>query len=126
MLLALIAGGWWLFRPAPVAAHSMMVRLTGFSPLSTDLPGGMPDAIRDEIIAAFNDDGVVGVSTAATPPPGTAPAYALGGTVRHDGDKIKVNVRLTNERSGATLWSNIFTYENDDAVRVPRHVAVDA
>lgn len=126
LLLAIIAGGWWLLRPAPAAAHSMMVRLTGFSSLSTDLPGGMPDAIRDEIIAAFNDDGVVGVSTAATPPPGTAPAYALGGTVRHDGDKIKVNVRLTNERSGATLWSNIFTYENDDAVRVPRHVAVDA
>jgi tetratricopeptide (TPR) repeat protein len=126
MLLALIAGGWWLFRPAPVAAHSMMVRLTGFSSLSTDLPGGMPDAIRDEIIAAFNDDGVVGVSTAATPPPGTAPAYALGGTVRHDGDKIKVNVRLTNERSGATLWSNIFTYGSNDSARIPRHVAVDA
>ena len=104
----------------------MMVRLTGFSRLSTDLPAGMPDAIRDEIIAAFNDDGVVGVSTAAAPPVGTGPAYAIGGTVRRDGDQIKVNVRLTNERSGATLWSNIFTYTADEAVRVPRHVAVDA
>ena len=126
LLLAIVAGAWWALRPAPVAAHSMMVRLTGFSSLSPDLPKGMPDAIRDEIIAAFNDDGVVGVSTAGAPPPGKAPAYALGGTVRHDGDKIKVNVRLSDERSGTTLWSNIFSYDSEDAARIPRHVAVDA
>jgi tetratricopeptide (TPR) repeat protein len=126
MLVALLAGGWWLLRPMPSAAHSMMVRLTGFSNLSGDLPGGMPDAVRDEIMAAFNDDGVVGVSTAAAPPAGTAPAYALGGTIRRDGDKIKVNVRVINERSGAALWSNIFSYDADQLSRVPRHVAVDA
>ncbi|MCL6740726.1 TIR domain-containing protein [Sphingomonas sp. RB56-2] len=126
LLLAIVAGAWWAFRPASVAAHSMVVRLTGFSSLSPDLPKGMPDAIRDEIIAAFNDDGVVGVSTASAPPPGNAPAYALSGTVRHDGDKIKVNVRLTDERSATTLWSNIFSYDSDDAARIPRHVAVDA
>jgi tetratricopeptide (TPR) repeat protein len=104
----------------------MMVRLTGFSNLSSDLPAGMPDAMRDEIIAAFNDDGVVGVSTASAPPPGTAPAYALGGTIRRDGNSIKVNVRMTNERSGATLWSNMFSYDADQLSRVPRHIAVDA
>lgn len=126
LLLAIVAGAWWALRPAPAAAHSMMVRLTGFSSLSPDLPKGMPDAIRDEIIAAFNDDGVVGVSTAATPPSGNGPAYALGGTARYDGDRIKVNVRITDERSGATLWSNIFSYDKADEARVPRHVAVDA
>lgn len=126
LLLVLAAGAWWLFRPEPAAAHSMMVRLTGFSNLSSDLPSGMPDAMRDEIIAAFNDDGVVGVSTAPAPPPGTAPAYALGGTIRRDGDQIKVNIRLTDERSGATLWSNMFSYDADELGRVPRHIAVDA
>ena len=125
-LLLFAAGAWWFLRPGPAAAHSMMVRLTGFSNLSSDLPGGMPDALRDEIIAAFNDDGVVGVSTAPAPPPGTAPAYALSGTIRRDGDTIKVNVRMTNERSGATLWSNMFSYDADQLSRVPRHVAVDA
>jgi tetratricopeptide (TPR) repeat protein len=126
-LALLVAGGaWWLLRTGPAAPHSMMVRLTGFQSLSSDLPASMPAAMRDEIVTAFNDDGVVGVSTAAAPPPGDAPAYALGGTIRRDGDKIKVNVSMTNERSGATLWSNIFSYDADQAARVPRHIAVDA
>ena len=59
----------------------MQVRLTGFSTLSNDLPANFPAIIQDEITAAFANDGVVGVSTAASPPPGSAPAYALGGTV---------------------------------------------
>ena len=45
----------------------MMVRLTGFQRLSPDLPATMPDAVRDEILAAFGDQGVVGVSTASAP-----------------------------------------------------------
>lgn len=126
LLLLGAAAAWFMLRPSPAAAHSMMVRLTGFSTLSADLPAGTPGAMRDEIIAAFNDDGVVGVSTAAAPPPGDGPAYALGGTVRRDGDQIKVNVLLTNERSGATLWSNMFSYDSDQLLRVPRHIAVDA
>jgi tetratricopeptide (TPR) repeat protein len=125
-LLVVVVGAWWLIRPTAPAPHSMMVRLTGFTRLSNDLPEGLPGAVGDEIIAAFNDDGVVGVSTASAPPPGAAPAYALGGTVRRDGNAIKVNVRLTNERSGATLWSNIFTYDSGDLGRVPRHIGVDA
>ncbi len=126
LLLVLAGTAWWFLRPAPATAHSMMVRLTGFSNISNDLPAGLPDAMRDEIMAAFNDDGVVGVSTASAPPSGTAPAYALGGTIRRDGDKIKVNVRLSNERSGATLWSNMFSYDADQLSRVPRRIAVDA
>jgi tetratricopeptide (TPR) repeat protein len=125
-ILLAAAGAWLFLRPTHAAAHSMVVRLTGFQRLSPELPASMPDAMRDEVIAAFNDDGVVGVSTAAATPPGDAPAYALGGTVRRDGDKIKVNVRLTNERSGTTLWSNMFTYDSDQQARVPRRIAVDA
>ena len=129
VVVALIVAGvaaWAFLRPAPAAAHSMMVRLTGFNRLSPDIPASMPDAIRDEITAAFNDDGVVGVSNAAAPPSGDAPAYALGGTIRRDGDKIKVFVQMTNERSGATLWSYGFNYDPDQVARIPRHIAVDA
>jgi tetratricopeptide (TPR) repeat protein len=124
----MIAGvaAWLLLRPSPAAAHSMMVRLAGFERLSPDLPAGMPDAIRDEMIAAFSDDGVVGVSTANAPAPGNAPAYALGGTVRRDGDKIRVIARLTDERTGALLWSNSFSYDSKNRDDVPRWLAVDA
>jgi hypothetical protein len=126
MLLLVIAGTWLLLRPAPAAAHSMMVRLTTFQRLSPDLPQGMPEAMRDEIIAAFNEDGVVGVSTAAEPAPGSAPAYALGATMRREGDKIRVITHLTNERSGATLWSDSFDFEADQLSRVPRQIAIQA
>jgi len=63
----------------------MMVRLTGFQRLSAELPATLPDAVRDEVTAAFGDQGVVGVSTASAPAAGPAPAYALGGTMRRDG-----------------------------------------
>jgi tetratricopeptide (TPR) repeat protein len=119
-------GAWLLLRQAPVTAHTMQVRLTGFQRLSSDLPGTLPDAMRDEIIAAFNDDGVVGVSTAAAPPPGTAPAYTLGATIRRDNDKIRVIAKLTNERSGTTLWSNSYIYDANEVSRVPRYIAVEA
>lgn len=126
LLLAVTAAAWLLLRPSSATAHSMQVRLTGFNLLTGQLPATMPDAFRDEIIAAFADDGVVGVSTAAAPPSGKAPAYAFGGTVRRDGDKVRVIARLSNERSGATLWSHSFSYNAEQIARVPRWIAVDA
>jgi tetratricopeptide (TPR) repeat protein len=126
VLLVMAAGAWWVLRPPPAAAHSMMVRLAGFQLLSTDLPATMRDAVGSEITTAFNADGVIGVSAASAPPPGSAPAYALGGTIRRDGDTIRVITRLTNERSGATLWSDSFNYDGNEVSKVPRHIAVDA
>ncbi|HXG80800.1 MAG TPA: TIR domain-containing protein [Sphingomicrobium sp.] len=126
LLLALLAGGWWLFRPTPAAPHSMMVRLAGFRLLSNDLPTTMPETISEEIIAAFSADGVIGVSTATSPPAGNMPAYSLGGTVRSEGNKVRVITKLTNERSGATLWSNDYTYDQKLISRVPRFIAVEA
>jgi tetratricopeptide (TPR) repeat protein len=104
----------------------MQVRLAGFQLLSPDLPSGMPQALADEINSAFNDDGVVTVSTASAPPPGDAPAYAMNGTIRREGDKIKVIARLTNERSGTTLWSGDYSYDAALAARVPRLAAVQS
>jgi tetratricopeptide (TPR) repeat protein len=126
LILMVAAGTWWWLRPAPAATHSMMVRMAGFQRLSADLPEGLPDAVRDELTAAFGDQGVVGFSTAAAPAPGPAPAYALGGTVRRDGNQIRVITRLTNERSGATLWSYSTNYDADQLSHVPRRIAVDA
>jgi len=126
MLLLVIATAAWWVRPIPKPEHSMSVRLAGFQVLSANLPPTIRDSVDAEIVAAFNADGVVGVSTARIPPPGAAPAYALGGTIQRDEDKIRVITRLTNERSGATLWSDTFNYDGTEAARVPRHIAVDA
>ena len=127
LLLLVIAGAAWLWlRPSPTAAHTMTVRLAGFRLLSTDLPPTLRDAVDAEISAAFNADGVVGVSSASAPAAGTAPAYALGGTIQRDGQTIRVITRLTNERSGTTLWSDNANYAGNEAFAVPRHIAVDA
>ncbi len=126
LVLVTAIAGWYFLRPSAAVAHAMEVRLTGFDRLSPELPATLPAALRDEIIAAFNEDGVVGVSTASAPPPGAAPAYALAGTIRRDGDRIRVITRLINERSGATLWSDGFDYDADQLSRVPRQIAVHA
>jgi tetratricopeptide (TPR) repeat protein len=125
-LLATVGGSWWFLRPTPAVAHSMTVRLAGFQLLSADLPATIRDTVDAEIVAAFNADGVVGISTASTPALGAAPAYALGGTIQRDDHTIRVITRLTNERSGATLWSDNFNYDGIEVSKIPRHIAVDA
>jgi tetratricopeptide (TPR) repeat protein len=128
VVLVIVASlaAWLLMRPGGAAQHTMQVRLAGFQLLSPDLPSSMPQALADEINAAFNDDGVVNVSTASAPPPGNSPAYAMSGTIRREGDKIKVITRLSNERSGATLWSGEYSYDGALAGRVPRLAAVQS
>ena len=123
-----IAGiaAWLFLRPHGAAAHTMQVRLAGYQRLSPDLPASMPAAIDDEIDAAFNDDGIVSVSRAASAPPGTSPAYALAGTFRRDGDQIKVTSRLTDERTGATLWTDSRDFPMSQEARVPHLAGVSA
>jgi tetratricopeptide (TPR) repeat protein len=126
LLLVLAAGAWFVLRPHQAAAHSMTVRLAGFQLLSADLPDTMRDAVGAEVTAAFNADGVIGVSAAPAPAPGSAPAYALGGTIHRVGDAIRVITRFTNERSGAILWSDSIDYAADQVAKIPRKIAVDA
>jgi tetratricopeptide (TPR) repeat protein len=126
LLLAMTAGAWWMLRPTKAVAHSMTVRLAGFQQLSADLPARMHDTVGSEIIAAFNADGVIGVSTTSAPPPGTAPAYALGGTIHRVGDSIRVITQFTNERTGAILWSDSVDYAADQVSNIPHKIAVDA
>ena len=125
LLLAMAAGAWWRIRPSQTA-HSMMVRLTGFQLLSSDLPPRLHDTVNAEVIAAFNADGVIGVSTATAPPPGIAPAYALDGTIRRVGDTVRVITRFTNERTGAILWSDSVDYPAAQVAKIPHNIAVDA
>jgi tetratricopeptide (TPR) repeat protein len=126
LALVVIIGIWWWVRPAPQVTHSLTVRLVGFRTLSPDLPAAMRATVDAELSAAFNADGVISVSTASAPPSGSAPAYALGGTIQRDGDKVRVITNLTNERSGATLWGSTLDYVGTEVSKVPRHIAVDA
>lgn len=124
-LVLVTAVAWWALRPH-ATPHAMMVRLAKFELLSADLPANLQDTVAAEITAAFNVDGVVGVSSASAAAPGASPAYALTGSIQRNGETIRVITHLVNERSGATLWSATFNYEANNISRVPRHIAVDA
>ena len=126
LALAAIFGVRWSERPAKADLHTMTVRLAGFQLLSADLPESFRETVDAEITAAFNVDGVVGVSSAPEPAPGTAPAYAVGGTIQRDGEVIRVITHMINERSGATLWSDTFNYGGNEVSKIPRRIAVDA
>ena len=130
-LIAIGGGGWWFAAhrdPAvgPGRAGLLQVRLTGFERLTPDIPAGTDVALRDELTAALADEGIVKVSNAAAPPPGTGAAFAVGGTVRRDGAQVRIVLQLVNERSGATLWSQSLAYDTAQLSRVPRLVAANA
>lgn len=117
--------GWWLLRPA-APAHSMTVRLSGYDSVAGHLPASVREAVGAEIMAAFNSDGVIGVSTAATPVRGTEPAYALGGTIYRVDGAVRVITRFINERTGTILWSDSVDYPAAQTAMIPRKIAVDA
>ncbi|MBW0008098.1 MAG: TIR domain-containing protein [Sphingomonas sp.] len=126
LLLLIIGGGWWILRTPHAAAHSMTVRMAGFQSLTTDLSTALHETIGAEIIAAFNADGVIGVSTASAPVAGSTPAYALGGTIHRMGDTIRVITKFTNERSGVILWSDSIGYPATEAAKIPHRIAINA
>jgi DNA-binding winged helix-turn-helix (wHTH) protein/tetratricopeptide (TPR) repeat protein len=124
LLLVLGAAAWWWLRPAPAAAHSMMIRLTGFRVLSADLPSTLHESINAEVAAALNADGVISVSTVPNPTPGVT--HSLGGTIYRDGGSVRVITRLVNEQSGVVLWSERTEFAADQVSKVPHKIAVNA
>lgn len=124
LLLVVAIATWWGFRPPPAPAHSMLVRLSGYRALSPDLPPTLRESINAELAAAFNVDGVVGVTTGPASAPGSA--YVLDGTAYRVGDAIRVINRFTNPRSGVVLWSDSEDYPATAVSRIPHKIAVDA
>ena len=123
-VLLTATAGWVLLRPHSAATHTMQVRLTDFKSLSPNLPATLPQVIRDEITASFGAEGEVTVSTARAPPPGSAPAYSLGGTIRRDGDTVRIVANLVSDRTGTTLWSDESTYPAKTTDKLPRWFAL--
>lgn len=121
-------GGWLLLRPeAPQSA--VQLRIGSFHNLAPDVPASFVDSVREEMISSFGQSGQAGgeviVSTASAPPAGTGPAYEIDGTVGRGGDNLKIIARLTNDRTGSTLWSDDFSYPAGALENVPRWFAVD-
>lgn len=118
------ASGFLYFHA--VAQRSITLRLGGFEILSSSVSSEFRDSTRDELINALSNDDVVSVSTATTVPASLGSTYALDGSIGSDGKRTRVILRLLDEHSGITVWTDSTDYPHDEASRIPRLNAVHA
>lgn len=126
LFAALTLGLYLAERPqSPSSGREMQVRLAGFTGLSRDVAPSLLQSLQDETLAAFADDGSIGITTG---PPGKTPkagGYEIGGSVQPEGTGYKVILRIDNGLSGASLWSRGFDYPAADSSQMARLVALD-
>lgn len=101
------------------------VALGQFAVISPDLPPAMSRAMNDEIMAAFGAENAVAVTVAAGLAGGSAAPFVLDGSIRKDGDALRVTVSLNHKRSGTALWTRAFDRAAADPLAT-RQVAVAA
>ncbi len=133
LVVGLALGGVWLFqtRIAPVAAapaklrHPKSIAVLPFANLSPDPANAFfAEGMHDELtaqLARVRDLKVIARSSTLAFPPGPRSvrkigddlevAHVLEGSVRRDGDRVRVSVNLIEARTEARLWSQ--TYERD-------------
>ncbi|MBB4861027.1 DNA-binding winged helix-turn-helix (wHTH) protein/tetratricopeptide (TPR) repeat protein [Novosphingobium chloroacetimidivorans] len=126
-ILLLGMGAYWTWlRHDWATGHSMSVRLSGYQLPSADLPAAIRVSTNAEVIAAFNVDGMIGISDTSAVTGARQPPYSLGGTIYRTGKSIRVISRLINDRSGVVLWSDATDYPGDQISQVPHKVAITA
>ena len=101
------------------------VALGKFAVISPDLPQSMSRAMHDEIVAAFGAENAVAVTVAAGLTGGRAGPFVLDGSIRKDGDALRLTVNLNDTRSGTVLWTRAFDRAAADPLAT-RQVAVAA
>lgn len=120
LTIAAIALGLLLWPRSQGAEDPPQVRLAAIRALSPDLPAGVAESFREELIAAFEVDDAAMVVT--TWPGAGAGRTALSGTIQRAGDRLRFSIHLSNERSGASLWAQMFELPVSFAL-APRQVA---
>ncbi len=129
VLIVLTAGLSWIFftgksKPEPTPANGNSEQMVARGPRLVVLPlatlgegagSGFARGITDEVIKSLVDFNIF--ATASPPAQSLEPAslatlrqdyqagYALTGTVRMDGDRVRVTVRLTDTEFGTQLWT---------------------
>lgn len=125
-LVAILVAGlvYWLagtsVRSNPDA---LRLQLGEFKALAAGVPLGVPDTLREEILAALATDAVIVAS--GTDGSGKADSgYALTASIRPTGELLRFTVHLVNARSGAAVWTETLDRPAEPAELAPRQVAV--
>ena len=137
-LLACIALGIWLQPKASSIPGHYRIAVVPFENLSSDPANGFfTDGMHEEILSTLAsrapDLEVISRTTMmlyrATPKPVTQIAKELGvthvleGTVRREGDKVRVTLQLIDARSDRQLWTESFDRTLADAMTLQTEVA---
>lgn len=123
LLLAVAVGGWWLLGPPRASAGSAAIAVRPFSMLG----GGPDDAWFAEGLAVEMHDALASVPglrvaalMSADDPRRHADVRSLGeslgvdavldASIRREGDRMRINARLSDARSGYVLWSRAYEH----------------
>lgn len=127
-LAAVLAGGAWYLNRAPASAATVVV--LPFKGLPAE-NASFAEGLSDEITAQLGRQPglrVAGRTSASQFRNGAANlieigrklgvSYALEGTVRSDGNHVRVNVALAKTSDGIQLWSDTFDGTLDDVLAI--------
>ncbi len=124
-VLAAAAGGWY-FLGSVSSSIEPNVRLGSFAAISAQVPKGLPEALHQELMAAFSiENAVTVVTSAATSGAGTSP-FLIDGSIREADDLLRFTMNFKNDRSGVVLWSQTFDTPLIAEQLAPRQVAMSA
>jgi tetratricopeptide (TPR) repeat protein len=124
-LLLLLTGAALLYtRLADGGSLKPEVAIGDFPRTSASLPAGLPNLLKQEIVAAFGAENAVTVVAHGNPAAASAP-FVMNGSISQLGETVRFTVNLLNRKSGVVLWSDSFEHEAADAVAT-RQAAVGA
>lgn len=106
-ILAVAIAGWLLWSSIASNGHSpaqLRVRLADFSAVSPDVPRSVPQALRDELLAALATDAKI-VASDENSGTRAKPGFLIAASVRRLENSLSFTIRLSNERSGSTIWT---------------------
>jgi TIR domain-containing protein len=110
-----------LFSAPASAAVSPNVALGDFTAVSAGVPRQLPQAIKDEVLAAFGSEHEVALITGNS----RAARFLLDGSIQDLGDAMRFTVNLRDVQTGGLVWSHAFDRAMNDTLG-PRQVAVAA
>lgn len=113
---------WLASQTLQSDAEAYRLRLGSFSAISQDVPQSVPDSLREELLTALGTDSALVVTTNQQSAQLDA-GFVLNASVRKVDNLLRFTVNVTNEQTGASLWSE--TLDRTAAPSIaPRQVAV--
>ena len=123
-----VAAGGWFSLTGRNSGEGIQanVRLGSFAAISPDVPKGLSEALRQELMAAFSIENAVTVVMSGDTKAAKASPFLIDGSVREIDRLLRFTMNFKNDRTGVLLWSQTFDVPRAAEKLAPRQVAVSA